>query len=198
MITKKEVLSALEFYRLQFPEETAKTDRFREFVSRFKDTDLYNRKNFTGHLTTGGIISSRRSRRILLLKHNQLKKWLQPGGHIEAEDSSLMDAACREIREETGIGRDELRPLSFSRETVFPVDIDCHYIGPCEAKREDEHYHFDLRFAFLFGGADEEVMIDRRESGGYKWVTLPEFAAIDEFRNLAPKIACLLDNLPDE
>ncbi|MFJ6843041.1 NUDIX domain-containing protein [Streptomyces griseoluteus] len=36
------------------------------------------------------------------VRHDIFREYLLPGGHLEAEDGSLMDAALRELREETG------------------------------------------------------------------------------------------------
>jgi len=41
-------------------------------------------------------------KKILLVKHNMFDKWVQPGGHIEA-DEAPEEAAVREVFEETGI-----------------------------------------------------------------------------------------------
>lgn len=41
-------------------------------------------------------------KKILLLFHPKLKKWLAPGGHLE-ENETPPEAAMREVREETGL-----------------------------------------------------------------------------------------------
>jgi 8-oxo-dGTP pyrophosphatase MutT (NUDIX family) len=40
--------------------------------------------------------------RVLLIKHKRLGKWLPPGGELEPDETPL-EAAIRELREETGL-----------------------------------------------------------------------------------------------
>jgi 8-oxo-dGTP pyrophosphatase MutT (NUDIX family) len=40
--------------------------------------------------------------KVLLIKHPKLKKWLPPGGHVEANETPV-EAAYREVLEETGL-----------------------------------------------------------------------------------------------
>lgn len=190
---RKDIQRLQQRYFEHFPEEKSETVPFTDFVAGFDGPMLYDRKNFSGHITVGGVIVSRTSRRVLLLKHRQLGKWLQPGGHVEAADASVPDAAYREIFEETGIRRDQLTPLTFAGEEILPMDMDSHYIPPCAAKNEAAHTHHDMRFVFLFTGDDDRVTVDRSESDGFRWVSLEELARIPDFRDLAPRIGTLLD-----
>lgn len=182
----------LAAYTARYPDERAAMEPFVRYVASFDAPALYDRKNFVGHLTAGALIVSRQTGCVLLLKHKQLGKWLQPGGHVEASDASVLDAAFREAREETGIGRDRLELLAPSGSLLpVPADADGHYIPPCPSKGEDEHWHFDMRFVFLFDG-DPRVVIDRAESDGFRWVTLDELASMPDFRRVAPKIRAAL------
>ena len=106
MNTKAEIQTMLAAYTARYPDERAAMEPFVRYVASFDAPALYDRKNFVGHLTAGALIVSRQTGCVLLLKHKQLGKWLQPGGHVEASDASVLDAAFREAREETGIGRD--------------------------------------------------------------------------------------------
>ena len=152
MNTRADIEQMLNGYLARFPEDRTKKTAFTDFVAAFDGPALYNRKNFTGHITAGGIVVSRQSGRILLLKHKQLGKWLQPGGHVETGDATVSAAAIREIREETGIRQEQLEPLRFPNETSCLIEVDSHFIPRSDAKKEEAHTHHDMRFAFLFNG----------------------------------------------
>ena len=77
----------------------------------------------------------------------------------------------------------------------MPADADAHRIPACERKNEDGHWHFDLRFAFLFGG-DPGVSVDRSESLGYRWVTLGELEAMPDFGRIARRLAVRTGAIP--
>lgn len=47
-------------------------------------------------------VYARRGDRILVIQHKRLQKWLPIGGELEANETPL-DAAVRELREETGM-----------------------------------------------------------------------------------------------
>lgn len=100
--------------------------------------DPLSRDHFEpGHFTASGFILAPDSRSVLLIHHRKLDRWLQPGGHVDPEDTDLFAAACREVREEVGIG--EVSPAAPG---VFDVDI-----HPIPARKaEPAHEHFDVRF----------------------------------------------------
>ncbi|MFJ2215396.1 NUDIX domain-containing protein [Streptomyces sp. NPDC101062] len=60
---------------------------------------------------------------MLHIKHLALNRWLLPGGHLEADDTSLLAAAQRERTEETGITALVVIPAGYR-----PVHIDAHHI----------------------------------------------------------------------
>src|SRR5699024_12883336 len=51
---------------------------------------------------------SEQDNRVLMLHHNILKRYLQPGGHIEPSDQNPLMAAKRELVEETQIDAENL------------------------------------------------------------------------------------------
>ena len=63
-----------------------------------------DRRNYEpGHVTASGIVFSPDRAAMLLVYHRRLERWLQPGGHIDLDDDSVMEAAAREVLEETGV-----------------------------------------------------------------------------------------------
>lgn len=78
MNTKAEIQTMLAAYTARYPDERAAMEPFVRYVASFDTPALYDRKNFVGHLTAGALIVSRQTGCVLLLKHKQLGKWLQP------------------------------------------------------------------------------------------------------------------------
>jgi 8-oxo-dGTP pyrophosphatase MutT (NUDIX family) len=104
------------------------------------DRAMWPRTEFDpGHFTASGFVVSPDDSSLLLIHHGKLDRWLQPGGHIEAEDSTVQAAARREIFEETGVGDLHLLGTSLVR-------IDAHEIP--EGGREPAHVHIDLGVGF--------------------------------------------------
>ncbi|MGP3923901.1 NUDIX hydrolase [Streptomyces sp. 8N616] len=104
--------------------------------------DLTSRKEFRGHATAGAILVDPAGR-VLHIHHLALDRWLLPGGHLEADDTRLVDAAKRELTEETGMPSSVVVPAG-----LRPLHIDVHSIPANDAKGEPEHQHIDFRFLF--------------------------------------------------
>ncbi|MGW5864653.1 NUDIX hydrolase [Streptomyces sp. NPDC055239] len=104
--------------------------------------DLTSRKTLPGHATAGAILVGDDGR-ILHILHNATQKWLLPGGHLEHSDMTLLQAAGRELAEETGIP-----PRVVTPDSEIPLHIDIHPIDANPAKDEPAHQHFDFRFLF--------------------------------------------------
>ena len=64
--------------------------------------DVLDRRCRPGHLTGSALVVDPSDRRILVLFHTKLQRWLQPGGHADG-DADLARVALREAAEETGI-----------------------------------------------------------------------------------------------
>lgn len=104
------------------------------------DACLHRSHFVPGHFTASAFVLSPDRASILLIFHSKLQRWLQPGGHLEDTDTSVIAAARREVSEEIGI---EDPPLMLDH--IFDVDV--HRIP--RLRDVPSHEHFDVRFAFV-------------------------------------------------
>ena len=89
------------------------------------------------HLTTGAIVLDESLERVLLTLHAKAGMWLQFGGHFEPEDATVLAAATREAREESGLPDLVLDPRI--------VELHRHHLLAPAFGRCAEH--LDIRFA---------------------------------------------------
>ncbi len=122
----------------------------------------FSRDHFTpGHITCSGMVLAPDGQRVLLVHHRRLERWLLPGGHVEATDPAIEDAARREVVEETA--------AVLTADAVI-AGADVHGIP---AKRgEPYHLHHDLLFAFR---ATADNFAVSEESHAVAWCTPAEF-----------------------
>lgn len=167
-------------------------DELDDLKELLKDSDdPLSRKTLPGHITASAFIINEANKQVLLLEHKSLGRLLQPGGHIENIDKSLMEAVYREIEEETGLQQINLhlKPLVVTKPEV-PIDIDTHEIPENPKKQEPRHYHHDFRY--LFTTTNSNVVFDPSESSNYKWVDWEQFARTKNFVHIAEKIESTL------
>lgn len=134
----------------------------REWIARYRrfaaEPGTAHRESSTAqHLTVSAFVLDPGLERIVLCFHGKGRFWLQLGGHIELADASLLDAARREAREESGLeGLLELSP--------GPIDLDRHELasgfGTCRV-------HWDVGFAFVAPGDAEPTTSDESDDVGW-------------------------------
>ena len=109
-----------------------------------------------GHLTASALVVDPARRLVLLTLHPRAQLWVQLGGHCEPGDHTVLDAAAREAREESGIGA-----LSFD---PVPLGLDVH---PITCSLGVPTRHFDVRFVAVAPEGAEPVRSD--ESLDLRW-----------------------------
>ncbi len=97
--------------------------------------DACDRCCVPGHLTASVVVLDAGGAHVLLTLHPRVGRWIQLGGHCEAADLTLADAALREATEESGIAGLMLDPV--------PVHLDVH---PITCSLGQPTRHFDVRF----------------------------------------------------
>nr|WP_093850440.1 NUDIX domain-containing protein [Streptomyces pini] len=126
--------------------------------------DLTSRKTLPGHATAGAILVGPDGR-VLHVLHNATGKWLLPGGHLEPSDETLLQAAGRELTEETGIPPHVVTPHG-----EIPLHIDVHPIDANPAKGEPAHRHFDFRFLFRTTAGIGELQTEEVSAAAWREV----------------------------
>jgi coenzyme F420-0:L-glutamate ligase len=117
-----------------------------------------------GHLTASAVVVDPSRSSVLLTLHPRVGRWVQLGGHCETSDGTLLDAAAREAREESGIGS-----LSFDPE---PLDLDVH---PITCSLGMPTRHFDVRFLGVApAGAEPTRSAESLDLRWFRWDDLPD------------------------
>jgi 8-oxo-dGTP pyrophosphatase MutT (NUDIX family) len=117
-----------------------------------------------GHITCTAVVRHPQEERVLLMYHHRLRRWLLPGGHVEASDVTLGDTARREAEEETAV---RIAPGIAAK----LVGVDVHGIPARKKKGEPFHLHHDLIFAMA---AESDVFERTEEAPDVVWCGLNE------------------------
>lgn len=171
---KKLIKNVFDLYLKKYPNENIAGTVSRLLYSK---VSLTSRKNFFGHITCSAIILNQSLTRLLLIKHKVIGKFIQPGGHVDDTDASLLAAVKREIVEETNIFNHIYIPLNKSCQDV-PFDIDIHKIPANNKRNEPEHWHFDFRYLFCLVG-ENEIKIKPTEVTDSEWLPIDKVAKKD-------------------
>jgi 8-oxo-dGTP pyrophosphatase MutT (NUDIX family) len=126
----------------------------------------FARDQWPAHFTGSAVVATPDGKRVALVHHAVLKRWLQPGGHPEPSDGGDMEqSALREAREETGLD------VALHPTAPRPLDVDVHVIPA--RKVEPEHRHLDVRY-LVIAKNPEALQHDPNESFGAQWLSWEE------------------------
>lgn len=173
---RNSIMELIEDYEQRFPEEADVVARLRDFIN--SHTKCFDRTLKCGHLTGSAWLVDLTGKRVLLTDHKKLNGWFQLGGHAD-NNHNILDVALKEAQEESGIHN--IVPVSSQ---IF--DIDIHLI-PKHGEVE-EHYHYDISFAFQVVDTEEYVVSE--ESHDLAWVDttkVSEYSSSESMLRLARK-----------
>ena len=162
-ITDSDIAGVLTAYLERYPQEAGQlAEPLRLLV---EGRGFASRRTFPMHVTAGALLV-RDDAEVLLIEHLAYGITLQPGGHLEPTDTTLVGAALRELSEETGIDPGQVALVS--RTLPMSSSAGCR---PGPRKGEPDHYHLD--FGYVFTTADAEVgRIQESEVTGAAWYPL--------------------------
>lgn len=137
------------------------------------------------HFCASAFVVDPNTKKILLVKHSDFNRWVQPGGHME-EDETPEEAAIRETYEETGI-RIKLIGERFPREDdmIRPLGIQCNRKGNGDVM-------FDIIYAGVPNNDDEPIMNDESISIG--WFSRSDLEMIKVFPDVRITMDYILKN----
>lgn len=119
-----------------------------------------------GHVTASAFVLHPSEPAVALILHSKIGRWLQPGGHVEPGDSSIVAAALREVHEEIGVGPADEPWLCDVDVHLFPARLDV-----------PRHLHHDVRVAFT---ADSTALVVGDGADEAKWWPLNDAASLGE------------------
>ena len=151
------LLSELEAFECKLETEIEIKKRFLEFVNTYPN--CFERELLIGHVTASAFIFDSTEKKVLLIHHKKLNKWLQPGGHCDGDSNTLL-VAKKEVFEETGLN------IALSNQPIF--DLDIHVIP--ERKGIPEHLHYDVRY--LFEASINDEIVQNHETNDISWIEL--------------------------
>jgi 8-oxo-dGTP pyrophosphatase MutT (NUDIX family) len=110
------------------------------------------------HVTASGIVVGPRG--VVLHNHRRLRRWLQPGGHLDPGESPSQ-AVIRECTEETGLA------VSHPPDGPLLIHVDVHTAA-------EDHVHLDIRYLVL--APDEDPAPPPGESQEVAWFSWDDAA----------------------
>lgn len=128
-------------------------------------------KHFTASVW---ITSNSTPKKILLIHHKKLDRWLQAGGHIE-EFENPVDAAIREVKEETGLD------ISFLSSQIEVIDhegtflpVPTFFMEQTIPAHKDQPLHYHLDINYVVEVPEQALTRQIKESHAIGWFTKAE------------------------
>ena len=186
---KEIIIDILKKYLNIFPEEKERQLKLEKYLKKFNDEQITDWNNFKGHIVASGLVYSKSEKKFLLLYHNDMNIYIYPGGHIDSNDVNPLEAAIREVKEETGLI--DLKVINLTQDKFIPIDIDTHTIKYNERLNLPEHYHFDFRYLFVVDKISD-IKTDASELSDFKWIDINELSNNSNFGKIVEKIKRLI------
>ncbi len=155
---KVQLINLLQQYSSGYIEELNYKTRMLEVLNICDD--CFERGCRVGHFTASSWLLDHQLRRVLLMHHVKLDRWLQLGGHCDG-NYNVLSVAIKEAQEESGI-----KNITALSDKIFDIDI---HLTP-QIKDDAPHYHFDIRF--LLKVVETSQIVRNHEANALQWFDL--------------------------
>jgi 8-oxo-dGTP pyrophosphatase MutT (NUDIX family) len=128
-------------------------------------------KHFTASVW---VVTKNKPKKVLLIHHKKLDRWLQLGGHIEQFENPV-ETAIRETQEESGVD------ISFLAQKIIAADNETKLLLIPDFLVEQfiphyqdtpEHYHLDMQY--IVEVEEQELKKSDSESHDIGWFSIEE------------------------
>ena len=147
--------------------EQEETDRKTILMMLRTQEDIFCRENLLAHMTASAWVTDPERRRILMAYHNLYASWAWLGGHADG-DEDLLEVACREVREESGIGK--VVPVTEEIFSVEVLTVDGH---EKHGVYVPSHLHLNVTY-LLEADNREDVRVKEDENSAVGWFSPQE------------------------
>ena len=154
MSLREDALALLTSWPAPTPAQEVLRERYVDYLTAHPSGVF--REDRPHHVTASTLVLSADGASVLLTLHAKAQRWFQFGGHLEPRDGSVLDAATREAREESG--------LQLTLDPV-PVQLSDHEVPFCGG--DAGVHHLDIRF--LAVAAADGVHAVSGESLDVRW-----------------------------
>ena len=121
------------------------------------------------------ILTKSKPKKVLLVHHKKYDKWIQPGGYIEKFENPI-EAAIREVKEETGLNIDFINKYLESTNdgvTNF-LQLPEFFLEQKIPTYKDQPEHFHLDMQYVIEVEEQILKHNISESHGIGWFTKEE------------------------
>jgi len=126
---------------------------------------VFSRDNALAHMTASAWVINPQHDKALMVYHNIYKSWSWLGGHADG-DENLLNAAIREVKEESGVV--DVKPLFTDIFSLEVLTVDGHI--------KNGHYvssHLHLNVTYLLEVDDKDpLFVKPDENSGVRWFSL--------------------------